>query len=296
MTETTLLSPTQEAAVLAQALPYIKKFHGKTIVVKYGGNAMTDENLKRCFARDVVLLKLVGMNVVVVHGGGPQIENLLARIGKKGEFIQGMRVTDAETMEAVEMVLGGQVNKEIVSLINQQGGKAVGLTGKDGNFIHAKKLLLPNKDNPEEGIDVGQVGDITHIDPSLIGHLESGGFIPVIAPVGVGKGGETYNINADVVAGKIAEVLKAEKLVLLTNTPGVLDKAGNLLTGITPKDIDHMVEDGTLSGGMLPKIGSALDAARNGVKSVHIIDGRVAHALLLEILTDHGVGTMIKSH
>lgn len=207
-----------------------------------------------------------------------------------------MRVTDAETMEAVEMVLGGQVNKEIVSLINQQGGKAVGLTGKDGNFIHAKKLLLPNKDNPEEGIDVGQVGDITHIDPSLIGHLESGGFIPVIAPVGVGKGGETYNINADVVAGKIAEVLKAEKLVLLTNTPGVLDKAGNLLTGITPKDIDHMVEDGTLSGGMLPKIGSALDAARNGVKSVHIIDGRVAHALLLEILTDHGVGTMIKSH
>jgi acetylglutamate kinase len=290
------LTPVQEAAVLAQALPYIKKFHGKTIVVKYGGNAMTDENLKRRFARDVVLLKLVGMHVVVVHGGGPQIENMLSRIGKKGEFIQGMRVTDAETMEAVEMVLGGQVNKEIVSLINQQGGKAVGLTGKDGNLIHAKKLLLPNKDNPEEGIDVGQVGDITHIDPSLIGHLESGGFIPVIAPIGVGKAGETYNINADVVAGKIAEVLKAEKLVLLTNTPGVLDKNGNLITGITPKDIDDMVEDGTLSGGMLPKIGSALDAARNGVKSVHIIDGRVEHALLLEILTDHGVGTMIRSH
>ena len=290
------LTPVQEAAVLAQALPYIKKFHGKTIVVKYGGNAMTDENLKRRFARDVVLLKLVGMNVVVVHGGGPQIENMLNKIGKKGEFIQGMRVTDAETMETVEMVLGGQVNKEIVSLINQQGGKAVGLTGKDGNLIHAKKLLLPNKDNPDEGIDVGQVGDITHIDPSLIGHLESGGFIAVIAPVGVGKGGETYNINADVVAGKIAEVLKAEKLVLLTNTPGVLDKAGNLLTNITPKDIDDMVEDGTLSGGMLPKIGSALDAARNGVKSVHIIDGRVEHALLLEILTDHGVGTMIRSH
>ncbi|MEY4591450.1 MAG: acetylglutamate kinase, partial [Pseudomonadota bacterium] len=289
-------TPVQEAAVLAQALPYIKKFHGKTIVVKYGGNAMTDENLKRRFARDVVLLKLVGMNVVVVHGGGPQIESLLNRIGKKGEFIQGMRVTDAETMEAVEMVLGGQVNKEIVSLINQQGGKAVGLTGKDGNLIHAKKLLLPNKDNPEEGIDVGQVGDITHIDPSLIAYLESGGFIPVIAPIGVGKAGETYNINADVVAGKIAEVLKAEKLVLLTNTPGVLDKNGNLITGITPKDIDDMVEDGTLSGGMLPKIGSALDAARNGVKSVHIIDGRVEHALLLEILTDHGVGTMIRSH
>lgn len=290
------IPPHQEAAVLAQALPYIKRFHGRTIVVKYGGNAMTDDHLKRCFARDVVLLKLVGMNVVVVHGGGPQIENLLGRIGKKGEFIQGMRVTDHETMDAVEMVLGGQVNKEIVSLINQHGGKAVGLTGKDGNLIHAKKLLLPNKDNPEEGIDVGQVGDITQIDPSLIRHLEAGGFIPVIAPVGVGKAGETYNINADVVAGKMSEVLKAEKLVLLTNTPGVLDEAGELITGITPKQIDEMVEAGTLSGGMLPKIGSALDAARNGVKSVHIIDGRVAHALLLEILTDHGVGTMIRSH
>lgn len=290
------LTPAQEAAILAEALPYIKRFHGKTIVVKYGGNAMTDEHLKQCFARDVVLLKLVGMNVVVVHGGGPQIENLLARVGKKGEFIQGMRVTDAETMEVVEMVLGGQVNKDVVNLINQAGGKAVGLTGKDGSFIRAKKLLLENKDNPADLIDVGQVGDITQIDPSLVGHLEAGGFIPVIAPIGVGKDGETYNINADVVAGKIAEVLKAEKLVLLTNTPGVLDKAGNLITGITPKQIDEMVEDGTLSGGMLPKIGSALDAAKNGVKSVHIIDGRVEHALLLEILTDHGVGTMIKSH
>ncbi len=290
------ITPSAEAAILAEALPYIKKFHGKTIVVKYGGNAMTDERLKQCFARDVVLLKLVGMNVVVVHGGGPQIENLLTRVGKKGEFIQGMRVTDSETMEIVEMVLGGQVNKDVVNLINQAGGKAVGLTGKDGNFIRAKKLLLPNKDNPDDLIDVGQVGDITQIDPSLIGHLESGGFIPVVAPVGVGKDGETYNINADVVAGKIAEVLKAEKLVLLTNTPGVLDQAGTLITGITPKQIDDMVADGTLSGGMLPKIGSALDAARNGVKSVHIIDGRVEHALLLEILTDHGVGTMIKSH
>lgn len=289
------LSPGIKAAILAEALPYIKRFHGKTIVVKYGGNAMTDEHLKQCFARDVVLLKLVGFNVVVVHGGGPQIENLLARVGKKGEFIQGMRVTDAETMEVVEMVLGGQVNKEIVNLINQQGGKAVGLTGKDGNFIRARKLMLPNKDNPGDLIDVGQVGDITQIDPSLIGLLDSGDFIPVIAPIGVGKDGETYNINADVVAGKIAEVLKAEKLVLLTNTPGVLDKEGKLLTGITPREIDDMVEDGTLSGGMLPKIGSALDAARNGVKSVHIIDGRVEHALLLEILTDHGVGTMIKS-
>lgn len=289
-------SPAQQAAILAEALPYIKRFHGKTIVVKYGGNAMTDEHLKQCFARDVVLLKLVGLNVVVVHGGGPQIENLLSRVGKKGEFIQGMRVTDAETMEVVEMVLGGQVNKDVVNLINHAGGKAVGLTGKDGNMIRAKKLMLPNKDNPEDLIDVGQVGDIVQIDPSLIGHLESGNFIPVIAPIGVGKDGETYNINADVVAGKVAEILKAEKLVLLTNTPGVLDKAGQLITGITPKQIDDMVEDGTLSGGMLPKIGSALDAARNGVKSVHIIDGRVEHALLLEILTDHGVGTMIKSH
>lgn len=290
------ITPADEAAILAEALPYIKRFHGKTIVVKYGGNAMTDEHLKQCFARDVVLLKLVGMNVVVVHGGGPQIESLLARVGKKGQFVRGMRVTDDETMEIVEMVLGGQVNKDVVNLINQAGGKAVGLTGKDGSFIRAKKLLLANEDNSEDLIDVGQVGDITQVDPSLIGHLESGGFIPVVAPIGVGKGGETYNINADVVAGKIAEILKAEKLVLLTNTPGVLDRAGTLITGMTPKQIVDMVADGTLSGGMLPKIDSALDAARNGVKSVHIIDGRVEHALLLEILTDHGVGTMIKSH
>jgi acetylglutamate kinase len=291
-----VFTPANEAAILAEALPYIKRFHGKTIVVKYGGNAMTDEHLKQCFARDVVLLKLVGMHVVVVHGGGPQIENLLARVGKKGKFIQGMRVTDAETMDIVEMVLGGQVNKDVVNLINQAGGKAVGLTGKDGSFIRAKKLLLANHENLGDLIDVGQVGDITQIDPSLIGHLESGGFIPVVAPIGVGKGGETYNINADVVAGKIAEILKAEKLVLLTNMPGVLDESGRLITGMTPKEIDQLVADGTLSGGMLPKISSALDAARNGVRSVHIIDGRVEHALLLEILTDHGVGTMIKSH
>ena len=288
-------TPAVVAGILAEALPYIRRFHGKTIVVKYGGNAMTDPALKECFARDVVLLKLVGMNVVVVHGGGPQIENLLARVGKKGEFIQGMRVTDAETMEVVEMVLGGQVNKEIVNLINQQGGKAVGLTGKDGNFIRAQKLMIPHQDNPEDLIDIGQVGDITSIDPSIIGLLDSGAFIPVIAPIGVGANGESYNINADVVAGKLAEILKAEKLVLLTNTPGVLDKAGNLLTGLTPKEIDAMFADGTLSGGMLPKISSALDAARGGVKSVHIIDGRVEHALLLEILTDQGVGTLIKS-
>jgi len=289
------ITPQQEAGILAEALPYIQRFHGKTIVVKYGGNAMTDEKLKQCFAHDVVMLKLVGMNVVVVHGGGPQIENLLSRVGKKGEFIQGMRVTDAETMEVVEMVLGGQVNKDVVNLINQAGGKAVGLTGKDGHMIRAKKLMIASKDKPEDLIDIGQVGDIVSIDPSLISLLGSQAFIPVIAPIGVGSEGETYNINADVVAGKIAEILNAEKLVLLTNTPGVLDKEGKLLTGITPKDIDNMVDDGTLSGGMLPKIGSALDAARSGVKSVHIIDGRVEHALLLEILTDAGVGTLIKS-
>ncbi|HQR04906.1 MAG: acetylglutamate kinase [Proteobacteria bacterium] len=288
------ITPQAKAGILAEALPYIQKFHGKTIVVKYGGNAMTDEHLKQCFARDVVLLKLVGMNVVVVHGGGPQIENLLARVGKKGEFVQGMRVTDAETMELVEMVLGGQVNKDVVNLVNQAGGKAVGLTGKDGSFIRAKKLLMKNKDNPDDLIDIGQVGDIVSIDPALISLL-GGAFIPVIAPIGVGEEGETYNINADVVAGKIAEVLCAEKLVLLTNTPGVLDEQGQLLTGITPAQIDDMVASGTLSGGMLPKIGSALDAARNGVKSVHIIDGRVEHALLLEILTNEGVGTLIKS-
>ncbi len=292
MNETT---STQKAQTLAEALPYIKRFFDKTIVIKYGGNAMTEPQLKESFASDVVLLKLVGMNPVVVHGGGPQINEMLDKLGKKGEFIQGMRVTDEETMDIVEMVLGGHVNKEIVNLINQKGGKAVGLTGQDGNFIHAKKLLMASLSNPEEMIDVGQVGDITRIDPSIINFLDSGDFIPVIAPIGVGPDGETYNINADVVAGKLAEVLGAEKLILLTNTPGVLDKKGNLLTGLTPKQIDDLVEDGTLSGGMLPKIGSALDAARSGVKSVHIIDGRVEHALLLEVLTDEGVGTLIKA-
>ena len=286
---------TLEAQVLAEALPFLKRFHGKTIVVKYGGNAMTEESLKQSFANDVVLLKLVGLNPVVVHGGGPQIEQMLTQVGKKGEFIQGMRVTDAETMSVVEMVLGGAVNKEIVALINQNGGKAVGLTGKDAGLIRAKRLMLPKHGSPSELLDIGLVGDIQQIDPSIVHHLVSGAFIPVIAPIGYGPDGETYNINADVVAGKMAEVLGAEKLVLLTNTPGVLDKAGNLLTGLTPRDIDDMVADGTLSGGMLPKISSALDAARNGVKGVHIIDGRVPHALLLEILTQHGVGTLIKS-
>ena len=283
-----------KARVLAEALPYIQRFHGKTIVVKFGGNAMTEEKLKKGFARDVVLLKLVGMNPVVVHGGGPQIDEQLARMGKKGEFVQGMRVTDAETMNVVEMVLGGQVNKEVVTLINQAGGKAVGLTGQDGAFVRAKKMLLSEKGNGEK-IDIGQVGEIASIDPKVIWALEEGGFIPVVAPIGVGDDGQSYNINADLVAGKLAEVLRAEKLVVLTNTPGVLDKNGKLLTGLTPKKIDALVADGTLSGGMLPKISSALDAAKNGVKSVHIIDGRVEHAVLLEILTDEGVGTLIRS-
>jgi len=291
----TTTTAAQKANTLAEALPYIKRFFDKTIVIKYGGNAMTDPALQDCFARDVVLLKLVGMNPVVVHGGGPQINELLDRLGKKGTFIQGMRVTDEETMDVVEMVLGGQVNKDIVNLINRHGGKAVGLTGQDGNFIRAKKLLMENLEIPGEFIDVGQVGDITSIDPSIIEFLDTGDFIPVIAPIGVGAGGETYNINADVVAGKLAEILNAEKLILLTNTPGVLDKAGKLLTGLTPKQIDEMVADGTLSGGMLPKISSALDAARSGVRTVHIIDGRVEHALLLEVLTDEGVGTLIKA-
>jgi len=286
--------PALKAQTLAEALPYIKRFHGKTIVVKYGGNAMTDPALQKSFAHDVVLLKLVGMNPVVVHGGGPQIEALLKRIGKTGEFVQGMRVTDAETMDVVEMVLGGAVNKDIVTLINQAGGKAVGLTGQDGGFIRAKKLMLQDKDRPKQMLDIGQVGEIDSIDPQVISVLEVGGFIPVVAPIGVGANGESFNINADLVAGKLAEILKAEKLVLLTNTPGVLDKEGKLLTGLTAKQIDALFADGTLSGGMLPKISSALDAARSGVKSVHIIDGRVEHALLLEILTDQGVGTLIR--
>jgi acetylglutamate kinase len=287
----------EKARILGEALPYIQRFHGKTIVIKFGGNAMTDEELKSSFARDVVLLKLVGMNPVVVHGGGPQIEQLLAKLGKKGEFIQGMRVTDAETMDVVEMVLGGQVNKEVVELINQAGGKAVGLTGQDGAFIHARKLLLPaGKEKGANGnVDLGQVGEVESIDPAVIQALEAGGFIPVVAPIGTGRDGMTYNINADLVAGKLAEVLRAEKLVVLTNTPGVLDKDGKLLTGLTPKKIDDLVAKGVISGGMLPKIGSALDAARSGVKSVHIIDGRVPHAVLLEVLTDQGVGTLIRS-
>ena len=282
-----------KAAILAEALPYIRAFTGKTIVIKYGGNAMTDPELKAGFARDVVMLKLVGMNPVVVHGGGPQINDLLARLGKQGEFVAGMRVTDPETMDVVEMVLGGLVNKEIVSLINQAGGKATGLTGKDGNFIRARKLYI--QDGSDEGVDIGQVGEVDSIDPQVVQLLDTQDFIPVIAPVGVGPDGMAYNIAADLVAGKLAETLRASKLVLMTNTPGVLDRDGNLLTGLTAKSIDALFADGTLSGGMLPKISSALDAARGGVESVHIIDGRVKHALLLEILTAAGVGTMIRA-
>jgi len=285
----------EKARILAEALPYIRRFHGKTIVVKFGGNAMTDGELKTSFARDVVLLKLVGMNPVVVHGGGPQIEQVLARLGKKGEFVQGMRVTDAETMDVVEMVLGGQVNKEVVELINQAGGKAVGLTGQDGAFIRARKLVLPAAATGERAVDLGQVGEIESIDPAVILALEQGGFIPVVAPIATGADGTTYNINADLVAGKLAEVLRAEKLVVLTNTPGVLDRDGRLLTGLTPRRVDDLVAKGVISGGMLPKIASVLDAARAGVKSCHIIDGRVPHALLLEVLTDQGVGTLIRS-
>ncbi len=290
-----LSSAKVKAKILAEALPYIQRFHGKTIVIKYGGNAMIEENLKEGFARDVVLLKLVGMNPVIVHGGGPQINDMLKRVGKQGEFIQGMRVTDAETMDVVEMVLGGLVNKDIVNLINRHGGLAVGLTGKDGSFIRAKKMLMQDKERVGEWIDIGQVGEIESINPDLIALLETRDFIPVIAPIGVGKNGESYNINADLVAGKLASVLRAEKLILLTNTPGVLDKNGDLLTGLTAQRVDELFADGTISGGMMPKIGSALDAVKSGVKSCHIIDGRVEHGLLLEVLTDEGVGTLIKA-
>ncbi|MBP6374988.1 MAG: acetylglutamate kinase [Giesbergeria sp.] len=290
------IGPRDKAEILAQALPYIRKFHGKTIVIKYGGNAMTDPALQADFAEDVVLLKLVGMNPVVVHGGGPQIEAALGRLGKKGEFIQGMRVTDAETMEVVEWVLAGEVQQDIVGLINQAGGKAVGLTGRDGGLIRAQKLkLLDNQDSSVEH-DVGQVGDIVAIDPSVVKALQDDAFIPVVSPIGFGENNESYNINADVVASKLAEVLKAEKLMLLTNIKGVLDKQGNLLTDLTARRIDELVADGTISGGMLPKIAGALDAAKSGVNAVHIVDGRVPHAMLLEILTDQAYGTMIRSH
>lgn len=290
------VSPAVKAEVLAQALPYIKKYHGKTIVIKYGGNAMTEERLKEGFARDVILLKLVGMNPVVVHGGGPQIDDALKKVGKAGTFIQGMRVTDEETMEVVEWVLGGEVQQDIVMLINRFGGQAVGLTGKDGGLIHARKMMMPNKDKPGDFLDIGFVGEIDSINPAVVKALQDDAFIPVISPIGFSEDGQAYNINADLVAGKMAEILKAEKLVLMTNIPGVMDKEGSLLTDLTAKEIDALFADGTISGGMLPKISSALDAARSGVNSVHIIDGRIEHSLLLEILTEQAFGTMIRSH
>ena len=296
MTDISYIPPRDKAEILSQALPYIRKFHGKTMVIKYGGNAMTDPALQADFAEDVVLLKLVGINPVVVHGGGPQIEMALKRLGKKGEFVQGMRVTDAETMEVEEWVLAGEVQQDIVGLINQAGGKAVGLTGRDGAMIRARKLRMLDTLDPSREHDVGQVGEIVSIDPSVVKALQDDAFIPVISPIGFGENNESYNINADVVAAKLAVVLQAEKLMMLTNIKGVLDKSGELLVDLTASQIDALFADGTISGGMLPKISGALDAAKSGVNAVHIIDGRVPHALLLEILTDQAFGTMIRSN
>ncbi len=284
------------APILIEALPYIRHFHGKTIVIKYGGNAMVDEVLKKSFARDIVLMKLVGINPVIVHGGGPQISKLLEQIGKESEFIDGMRVTDRETMDIVEMVLGGLVNKEIVNLINSQGGKAVGLSGKDGGMIQAEKLTI-KKDDPEarvpEIIDIGHVGRVKYIDPGLVRTLDTKNFIPVVAPIGVGEDGHTYNINADSVAGALAATLQAEKLILLTNTPGVLNQHEELVTGLSADEISDLISKGVIKGGMLPKVGCALEALAGGVNTAQIIDGRIEHAVLLEIFTDSGVGTLI---
>ena len=287
---------TEVAQVLSEALPYIQKFAGRTIVVKYGGNAMTDEDLKASFARDIVLMQAVGMRPIVVHGGGPQIGDLLERLNIESKFIDGMRVTTEETMDVVEMVLGGLVNKEIVSLLNLAGGRAMGLTGKDGQFIRAKQLKIERK-SPEleapEIIDIGHVGQVESIDTRVLTMLTESNVIPVVAPIGVGEYGESYNINADLVAGKLAEVLKAEKLMLLTNTAGVLDKKGEVVTGLVADEVNTLIDDGTISGGMLPKVGCALSAVNAGVNSAHIVDGRVPHSVLLEIFTDQGVGTQI---
>lgn len=291
--------PQLVAKVLIEALPYIQRFSDRTIVVKFGGNAMVDEELKQCFAQDIVLMKQVGLNPVVVHGGGPQIGKLLERIGKESRFIDGMRVTDEETMDVVEMVLGGLVNKQIVNLINSKGGRAVGLTGKDGDLIRARKLRMPSKaeaDGAAAESDIGFVGEVESIDAAVVEMLDHGDFIPVIAPIGVGEDGRSYNINADLVAGKIAEVLGAEKLLLLTNTPGLLDKEGQLMTGLNAETVRGLIKDGTIHGGMLPKIRCALEAVQCGVRNAHIIDGRVPHAVLLELFTDAGVGTLIRSN
>ncbi|MCC4307636.1 acetylglutamate kinase [Alcanivorax marinus] len=292
-------SAQETARVLIEALPYIQRFSGTTVVIKYGGNAMENDELKNSFARDVVMMKQVGINPVIVHGGGPQIGDLLARLGKESKFVQGMRVTDQETMDVVQMVLGGLVNKDIVNLIQHNGGQAVGLTGKDGRLIRASKMLLKNldADNPElntsEIIDIGHVGEVRSIDTKVLDLLGGSDFIPVIAPIGVDDQGVSYNINADLVAGKVAEVLRAEKLILLTNVAGLKDKEGQVLTGLTAERVNALIKDGTIHGGMLPKIRCALEAVENGVRTSHIIDGRVAHAVLLEILTDKGVGTLI---
>jgi len=287
--------PAAIAPVLAEALPYIQHFHGRTIVIKYGGNAMTDESLKGSFARDVVLMKLVGMNPVVVHGGGPQIGQLLDRIGKKSEFVEGLRVTDSETIDVVEMVLGGLVNKDIVALINAHGGRAVGLSGKDGGLIRARKLVLRKEGASDEDgtVELGFVGEIESINPAVVDTLDEGDFIPVIAPIGIGEDDKTYNINADTVAGKLAVTLGAEKLILLTNTPGVLDQQGELLTGLSESRVQELIQEGVITGGMLPKVRCALDAVCGGVRTATISDGRVPHATLLETLTDQGVGTQI---
>ena len=290
------IAPALKAEILAEALPYIRQYHGKTIVIKYGGNAMIEERLKESFARDVILLKLVGMNPVVVHGGGPQIDDALKKIGKEGTFVQGMRVTDDETMEVVEWVLGGEVQQDIVMMINQFGGQAVGLTGKDGGLIKAKKMLMTDRNDASKSIDLGFVGEISSINPAVVKALQDDAFIPVISPIGFGEDGRAYNINPDLVAGKMAEILNAEKLVMMTNIPGVMNREGELLTDLSAQEIDRLFADGTISGGMLPKISSALDAARSGVHSVHIIDGRIEHSLLLEILTEQAFGTMIRSN
>jgi len=288
---------TEVARVLGEALPYIRRFRGKTVVVKYGGNAMVDEQLKSGFARDIVLMRLVGINPVVVHGGGPQIGQVLKKIGKESRFVDGMRITDSETMDIVEMVLGGLVNKNIVNLITRHGGRAVGLTGKDGDLIRARKLTI-SRNSPEldatEIIDIGHVGEVASVDVSIVNMLVSGGFIPVIAPIGVGEDGHSYNINADLVAGRVSEVLGAEKLILLTNTEGLLDRQGKLLTGLTSGEVDNLIADGTVHGGMLPKIQSALSAVKSGVRTAHIIDGRVERAVLIELFTDEGIGTLIR--
>lgn len=286
------------ADVLTEALPYIQRFEGKVMVVKYGGNAMTDPILESSFARDIVMLKTVGIHPVVVHGGGPQVDNLLKELGRSSDRIDGMRVTDKATMDVVEMVLGGSVNKSIVNLINKHGGRAIGLTGKDASLIRAKKLPMTKTDeqgNPQQ-IDLGFVGDVVSINRDVIDLMIASNFIPVIAPLGVDDEGNTYNINADVVAGKVAEFMLAEKLILLTNIKGVLDKEGNVATGLTPSKVDEMIADGTISGGMIPKISYALEAVKNGVKSAVIVDGRVPHATLLEVFTDKGVGTLISRH